>query len=120
MAHYAFLDENNVVLGVITGREDAGTDWEAVYAASRGVDASRCKRTSYNTRAGVHSKGGTPFRKNYAGIGHTYDATRNAFIPPRPFPSWTLSEQSCTWQPPSPRPVGIWKWYEAGLSWIRP
>ena len=117
MAHYAFLDENNWVVGVITGREDAGTDWESFYAASRGVDASRCKRTSYNTRAGSHVKGGAPFRKNYAGVGFTYDASRDAFVPPRPFPSWTLHEHSCTWQAPTLRPAGVWRWGEPTLSW---
>jgi hypothetical protein len=120
MGHYAFLDASNVVVGVITGREDAGADWESFYAASRGVDASRCKRTSYNTRAGSHVKGGAPFRKNYAGVGFTYDAERDAFIPPKPFPSWTLDETSCDWASPIPYPEdgGRYVWNESSQGWV--
>jgi hypothetical protein len=83
MAHYAFLDENNIVTEVIVGKNEGeeGIDWEQHYGAFRGQP---CKRTSYNTHGGVHSGGGTPYRKNYAGIGYTYDAGRDAFIPPKP------------------------------------
>jgi hypothetical protein len=83
MAHYAFLDENNIVTEVIVGKNEGeeGVDWEAHYGAFRG---QTCKRTSYNTQGGVHSGGGTPYRKNYAGIGYTFDAARDAFIPPNP------------------------------------
>jgi hypothetical protein len=79
MAHYAFLDENNIVTEVIVGKNEGeeGIDWEAHYGAFRGQP---CKRTSYNTHGGVHSGGGTPYRKNYAGIGYTFDAGRDAFI----------------------------------------
>jgi hypothetical protein len=75
MAHYAFLDpQTNVVLEVIVGNDEGeGTDFEAYYAAVRGLP---CKRTSYNTRNGVHLYGGTPYRGTYAGIGYTFDATR--------------------------------------------
>lgn len=121
MGHYAFLDGNNVVTEVITGRDedevvDGITDWEAHYGAFRG---QVCKRTSYNTVAGVHSNGGAPFRKNYAGIGYTYDAARDAFIPPKPFASWLLNEDSCTWEAPTAYPTDglMYQWVEADLNW---
>jgi hypothetical protein len=121
MGHYAFLDENNVVTEVITGRDedeavDGITDWEAHYGAFRG---QACKRTSYNTLGGVHANGGTPFRKNYAGLGYTYDAARDAFIAPKPFESWLLDEESCTWQAPTPYPTDglMYMWVEDDLNW---
>ncbi len=99
MAHYAFLDMNNVVTEVIVGKDegDTNTNWEIHYQDFR---KQVCKRTSYNTHGGVHSNGGTPFRKNYAGIGYTYDDSRDAFIPPKPYPSWLLIEDSCLWKAP--------------------
>lgn len=117
MAHYAFLNANNVVVRVIAGPDESTGDWEAYFSAKAGMP---CKRTSYNTRAGKHSGGGTPFRKNYAGPGYTYDAQRDAFIPPQTFPSWTLDEQSCTWQPPSPRPAAPPEtfWDESKKAWV--
>ena len=103
MAHYAFLDANNIVTEVIVGKDEneGGIDWEQHYGEFRG---QVCKRTSYNTRGGVHDHGGVPFRKNYAGIGYIYDPQRDAFIPPKPFPSWKLVEQSCLWDAPIPYP----------------
>ena len=118
MAHYAFLDSNNIVTEVIVGKDEGegGIDWEQHYGDFRG---QACKRTSYNTYAGVHSNGGTPYRKNYAGIGHTYDATRDAFIPPTPFASWVLNETTCNWEAPVARPqVGLYNWDEATVSWV--
>jgi hypothetical protein len=118
MAHYAFLDENNVVTEVIVGNPEGGLiDWESHYGAFRG---QLCKRTSYNTYGGKHTAGGTPFRKNYAGIGHTYDAQRDAFIPPKPFPSWALNEESCLWDAPVPFPDDgqDYRWDESTQSWI--
>lgn len=115
MAHYAFIDTDGVVVSVIVGNDEGGTDWEAYYSGRAGM---ACKRTSYNTRGGVHAAGGTPFRKNYAGIGYTYDAARDAFIPPRPFPSWTLNETSCTWEAPVTRPEGSVQWDEQTQSWV--
>ena len=99
MAHYAFLDENNVVTEVIVGKNENedGIDWEQHYGNFRG---KTCKRTSYNTTGGVHTLGGTPFRKNYAGIGYTYDETLDAFIEPKLFPSWILNEEKGKWDPP--------------------
>lgn len=115
MAHYAFLDASNVVVSVIVGNDEGSTDWETYYATKAG---KACKRTSYNTRAGVHVAGGTPYRKNYAGRGYTYDATRDAFIPPKPFPSWVLEESSCTWQAPVPRPSPTAKWDDKAQAWV--
>ena len=103
MAHYAFLDTNNIVTEVIVGIDEGvdGIDWEQHYAAFRG---QLCKRTSYNTYGGVHTGSGVPLRKNYAGIGYTYDETRDAFIPPQPYASWLLDETSCLWDAPVPYP----------------
>ena len=78
------------------------------------------KQTSYNTSGGVHLLGGTPFRKNYAGIGYTYDEQRDAFIPPQPYPSWVLNEDSCLWDAPVPMPTdGVYSWDEATTSWVQ-
>jgi hypothetical protein len=119
MAHYAFLDSNNIVTEVIVGKDEGedGVDWEQHYGAFRG---QTCKRTSYNTHGGVHSGGGTPYRKNYAGIGYTYDAGRDAFIPPKPFASWLLNEDSCLWDAPTPYPDDSerYTWDEATLAWV--
>ena len=99
MAHYAFLNMQNIVTEVIVGKDetDGPTNWEIHYGNFR---EQVCKRTSYNTIGGVHKNGGVPFRKNYAGIGYSYDETRDAFIPPKPFDSWILNETSCLWEAP--------------------
>jgi hypothetical protein len=118
MAHYAFLDGNNIVTEVIVGKNEGeeGIDWEQWYGEFRG---QVCKRTSYNTQGGVHSEGGTPFRKNYAGIGYSYDAERDAFIPPKPFASWLLNEESCLWEAPVPHPLDgeRYNWNEETQNW---
>lgn len=109
MAHYAFLDTNNIVTEVIVGRNEweLDTDWEQYYSEFRG---QTCVRTSYNGN----------IRKNFAGIGFTYDSTRDAFIPPKPYPSWILNEQTCTWQAPVAMPStdGPHIWNESTLEWI--
>ena len=120
MAHYAFLDSNNLVTEVIVGKNEGedGMDWEQWYGEFRG---QTCKRTSYNTYGGVHNNGGTPYRKNYAGIGYTYDAGRDAFIAPKPFASWVLDEAKCIWNAPTPMPVVEGKrftWDEPTTSWV--
>jgi len=118
MAHYAFLDENNVVTEVIVGNSEGGLiDWESHYSAFRGQP---CKRTSYNTRGGVHVLNSTPFRKNYAGVGFTYDRERDAFISPKPYDSWVLNEESCLWEAPVPRPDdgNDYEWDEETTSWV--
>lgn len=119
MAHYAFLDESNIVTEVIVGKNEGeeGTDWEVHYGNFRG---QTCKRTSYNTQGGVHTGGGTPYRKNYAGIGYTYDEARDAFIPPKPYPSWLLNEDTCLWEAPVAMPEDgeRYRWDEATTSWV--
>jgi hypothetical protein len=118
MAHYAFLNEENIVTEVIVGKDEnnGGIDWESHYGDIRG---QVCKRTSYNTYGGVHLTGGTPFRKNYAGIGYTYDETRDAFILPQPYDSWTLNESSCLWEAPIDYPTDgqQYTWNEETTSW---
>ena len=111
MAHYAFLDDNNVVTEVITGIHETetieGLDTETFYTQATGYNI---KRTSYNNN----------IRKNYAGIGYTYDAAKDAFIAPKPFNSWVLDEATCRWQAPTPKPTTEGKfyyWSEDDLSW---
>ena len=132
MAHYAFLDENNVVTQVIVGRNedevvDGISDWEAHYSEFQG---QVCKRTSYNSIGGKKRNPETNemteelgFRKNYAGIGYTYDAARDAFIPPKPFNSWNLNEDTCLWEAPTPYPTEVsegefYIWSEETVSWV--
>ena len=119
MAHYAFLNSENIVTEVIVGKDEGedGVDWEQWYGEFRG---QLCKRTSYNTTQGIHKLGGIPYRKNYASIGYMYDSILDAFIPPKPFESWTLDEQTCNWQAPTPYPQDNknYRWNEPTLSWI--
>jgi hypothetical protein len=112
MAHYAFLDENNIVTEVITGRNetevvDGISDWESYYGEFRGQP---CVRTSYNGN----------IRKNFAGIGFYYDAERDAFIPPKSFQSWVLDEETCRWAAPVPYPEDdlMYHWDEDAIEWI--
>lgn len=130
MAHYAKLDENNMVIEINAIDNDQEEELgetgvvEWLLAGWGGVD---WKKTSYNTYGNVHSGGGTPFRKNYAGIGFTFDSERDAFIPPQPFPSWLLIEDTCQWEAPTPRPelsteeeergARYW-WDEETESWV--
>ena len=109
MAHYAFLDENNIVTEVITGIDETqlieGLDTETWYGNYRG---QVCKRTSYNNN----------IRKRYAGIGYSYDSVADVFIAPQPYPSWSLDE-NFDWQPPTPMPLeGMWYWDEDNLEWV--
>jgi hypothetical protein len=125
MAHYAQLNSENVVVSVFVGRDDVvdGIDnWEAYYAP----EGYAVKQTSYNTRGGVHYTDGVPsedqtkaLRKNYAGIGFTYDEGRDAFIPPKPFESWVLDEDTCLWVAPVAYPeTGEWLWDETAGAWV--
>lgn len=118
MAHYALLNYNNVVTKVITGKDENSVDYnmELVF---QDMFKQVCKRTSYNTYGGVHKNGGTPFRKNYAGIGYSYDETRDAFIPPKPYDSWTLNESSCLWEAPVAYPTDgeRYEWNEDEQQW---
>jgi hypothetical protein len=94
MAHFAKLDSNNIVTFVTVGRDE---DNELELSARTG---DVYKKTSFNTQAGVHVLSGTPFRKNFAGIGFVYDIEKDAFIPPKPFESWILNEETCNWDAP--------------------
>lgn len=118
MAHYAFLNMQNIVTEVIVGKDetDGPTNWEIHYGNFR---EQVCKRTSYNTNGGVHKNGGVPFRKNYAGIGYSYDEIRDAFIPPKPFDSWILNETSCLWEAPIEYPSDgqMYVWNEELGTW---
>jgi len=127
MAHYTFLNMQNIVTEVIVGKDetDGSTNWEMHYGNFR---EQVCKRTSYNTRGGVYydPTTGQPaedqskaFRKNYAGIGYTYDETRDAFISPKPFDSWILNEDSCLWEAPVAMPDDdqMYTWNEETTTW---
>jgi hypothetical protein len=101
MAHFAEIDQDNKVIRVIVLPDDQEHRGQEFLADDLGLGGTWLK-TSYNTRGGVHANGGTPYRKNYAGVGYTYDSQRDAFIPPQPNPSWTLNEQTCLWEDPNP------------------
>ena len=119
MSHYAQLDENNVVVFVIHAKSN---DKEDEFTESTG-DVYR--QTSYNTHGGIHYTDGEPsenqtkaFRFNYAGIGFTYDADRDAFIPPQPYASWVLDEDTCLWVAPIAMPEGDHVWDEQAGDWV--
>ena len=111
MAHYAYLDSNSIVVMVTVGKDETelinGLDTETYYAQGTPYTV---KRTSYNGN----------MRKNYAGIGYTYDTVRDAFIAPKPYPSWVLDEATCRWGAPVPMPAegGPWTWDEDTESWV--
>lgn len=115
MAHYAYLDENNIVTQVIVGKDEweDGVDWEQYYGAVR---------TSYNTHANQHPEG-NPFRYNFAGVGYYFDPSLGpdgAFIPPQPYPSWILNYETATWECPVPIPENIdnYYWDEDLGTWV--
>jgi len=113
MAHYAHIT-NGIVDQVIV--IDAET-----LATGHWGNPSEWVQTSYNTHGGTHATGGTPLRKNYAGVGYSYDSGRDAFIPPKPFASWLLNETTCLWDAPTPMPVvegKMYKWDEATTAWV--
>ena len=118
MAHFAEIDENNVVTRVLVVSDDQEDRGQDFLSNDLGLGGTWLK-TSYNTTAGEHRNGGTPFRKNYAGIGFTYDADRDAFIPPKPFNSWLLDEDKCIWEAPVPMPTDekLYNWDEETTSW---
>ena len=113
MSHFAQIDGNNIVTQVIVIEQD-------VVDTGLFGDPNSWIQTSYNTSGGIHLLGGTPLRKNYAGIGYTYDSTRDAFIPPKPYNSWTLNETTCLWEAPTPMPDDgkMYSWDEETTSWI--
>jgi hypothetical protein len=113
MAHFAKV-ENGVVTQVIVIEQD-------VLNTGHWGDPASWIQTSYNTVGGVHTQGGNPLRKNFAGVGFTYDSQRDAFIPPKPYASWVLDEGTCNWGAPTPMPVEEGKtfvWNEDTTSWI--
>jgi hypothetical protein len=118
MAHWAQLNDNNEVVQVTVGDNndpngDEGYQWLVDNLGGTWM------KTSYNTIGGIHREGGTPFRKNYGSIGFVYDENRDAFIPPKPFESWILNEETCQWEIPVPMPTegGPWMWVEKDLNW---
>tara|TARA_R110002020_G_scaffold470766_2_gene696907 strand:+ start:322 stop:696 length:375 start_codon:yes stop_codon:yes gene_type:complete len=121
MAHFAKLGTGNIITAVhvvsndVATTEQAGVDFLNNLYKSRDV----WKQTSYNTKGGVHQLGGTPFRKNYAGVGYKYDQTRDAFIPPKPYNSWVLNEETCLWEAPVDYPDDDNKyiWNETTQNW---
>ena len=121
MAHFAKLGKGNIVTAVhvvsndVATTEQAGVDFLNDLHKTRDV----WKQTSYNTKGGVHLLGGTPFRKNYAGVGFTYNQTKDAFIPPKPFDSWTLNENTCLWEAPVAYPDddNRYIWNETTQTW---
>ena len=126
MASFAKIGLNNKVIEVLSVHNNELLDANSVEQEVNGIDFltkltgwALWKQTSYNTRGGVHLTGGTPFRKNHAGIGSTYDEDRDAFIPPKPFNSWTLNEDTCLWEAPVALPdtENRYTWNEATTSW---
>jgi hypothetical protein len=128
MAHFAKLGVGNIIEKVevvsndVATTEQVGVDFLNNLYGTRDV----WKQTSFNTRGGVHKTGGTPFRKNFAGIGYIYDQARDAFIPPKPFNSWTLNETTCLWESPIPEPTltqeqidnnNYYEWNEQNRTW---
>jgi hypothetical protein len=114
MSHFAQIDVNNIVTRVLAIEQD-------VIDTGMFGDPASWVQTSYNTIGGVHTLGGTPLRKNYAGIGYAYNVLRDAFIPPKPFLSWILNETTCLWEAPIPIPVEegkIFGWNEETKSWV--
>ena len=136
MAHYAFLDDRNIVVEVITGKDEDDIDslpedfasWEDYYESKR--FGLTCKRTSYNTHNNEHTLDGVAFRGNYAGIGYSYDADLDVFLPPKPYESWVLNETSMTYEAPTPYPsdanlerdtslpIKHYIWNELSQSWV--
>jgi hypothetical protein len=126
MASFAKI-ENNIVIAVHSVVNDVLKDSNGVEQENIGIDFLKnlhgwenWKQTSYNTHGGIHSNGGTPFRKNHAGIGYTYDEGRDAFIPSKPYNSWILNESTCNWNAPIvyPNDGQLYIWNEETLNWI--
>lgn len=119
MAHYALLDENNVVTYVFPGKDENqdGVDWEKYYGE---YNKQKCLRASYNTVNGMHLLGGKPFRKNYPAPGYIYDEKRDAFIPPKIYNGWVLNENTCQWEPPVQPPDDgkRYVWHNDALVWV--
>jgi len=106
MAHFCKIGIGNIVERIEVVSNDIATTEQAGVEFLQNLYGDRTvwKQTSYNTHGGIHKTGGTPFRKNYGGVGFKYDQTLNAFIPPKPYNSWTLNENTCLWEAPVPMP----------------
>ena len=128
MASFAKLNSENIVITVESVVNDVLKDSNGIEQETIGVQFLKnlynepnaiWKQTSYNTNAGVHSLGGTAFRKNHAGIGYTYDETKDAFIPQKPYNSWILNETTCNWDAPIPYPTNgqEYNWNEETQNW---
>jgi hypothetical protein len=128
MASFSKLNSENIVITVESVVNEVLKDSNGIEQETIGIQFLKTlynepnaiwKQTSYNTNGGVHSLGGTPFRKNHAGIGYTYDSNRDAFIPPKPYNSWILNEQTCLWNAPVARPDdnNKYTWNEEILNW---
>jgi len=126
MASFAKIGLNSKVIEVVSVVNDVIKDSSGVEREELGIQFLNeiykwpiWKQTSYNTNAGIHSNGGTPFRKNHAGIGYTYDEDRDAFIPKKPYNSWILNEQTCNWEAPVAKPdsENLYRWNETNLNW---
>jgi len=125
MAHYSFINEENIVVEVITGKDESDIDslpdgfasWEEYYESKR--DGLICKRTSYNTYANTHLFDGEAFRGNFAGVGFVYDSNNDVFYEQQPFASWTLDQTTWHWKPPIPYPddENVYQWNEETQSW---
>lgn len=111
MAHFAKVDQGKVIKVIVAEQDYIDNLIDTV--------PGNWIQTSYNTHAGVHKNGGTPLRKNFAGIGMIYDAQRDAFYEQQPYSSWTLNETTCMWEPPTPRPNEdrLYSWNESTTSW---
>ena len=118
MAHFAEIDAEGTVLRVLVVADAQDNRGQEFLANDLGLGGT-WKKTSYNTVGGVHSNGGTPFRKNYAGVGYKYDEAKDAFIAPKPFASWSLNEDTCLWESPvaHPNDGGMYNWNEETTSW---
>ena len=121
MAHFAKLNSENIVEKVLVVSNEVATNEQAGVNFLNNLLKTNdtWKQTSYNTVGGVHKLGGIPFRKNYAGVGYKYDESRDAFIAPKPYNSWTLNETSCLWEAPTPYPNdgNLYIWDEENLRW---
>jgi hypothetical protein len=126
MASFAKIGLNNKVIEVLSVHNNVLKDSNGVEQEVNGIDFltkltgwAIWKQTSYNTHGGVHNNNGTPFRKNHAGIGYTYDEDRDAFISPKPFNSWLLNEDTCLWNAPVVYPTDgeVYIWNESTLTW---
>jgi hypothetical protein len=130
MASFAKIGLNNKVIEVLAVHNNVLKDSNGIEQEINGIDFltkltgwAIWKQTSYNTVGGVHNNNGTPFRKNHAGIGYTYDEDRDAFIPPKPFNSWVLNEQTCLWEAPVIMPTTVleedqyYSWNDSIINW---